>query len=64
MARIASPQGDHLTNAATPIAINGAATSATIWPGVNRIPSKTKEVLYGHGKRLEQLLRSDERQDG
>src|ERR1039458_9553388 len=58
MARIASPHGDHLTNAATPIAMRGAATSATISPGGNLIPSSTKDVLIGTGKG--RLSRSEE----
>ncbi len=36
MARMASPQGDHLTNAARAIATRGATTRVTTWPEVNR----------------------------
>ena len=64
MARMARPHGDHLTNAARPMATTGAATRVMTWPGGEEVGADVEGDAERDREGLEQVLRADEGQCG
>ena len=61
MARMASPQGDHLTKAARAMATTGAVTSVITCPGGEQVGADVEGHVERDRERLEQVFRADER---